>query len=135
MLATRLLNRSGRSVGVAMLVLATALLAGCNQVNELAAEAELLYDGAQSGTHSDTTSCDADGSIKGSGDITDGQVAVRVTDGDGTTMFQRTFDGEFSLPKQSLDGDSGDWTLSAARGGDDLLGDEFRGEYAFFLNC
>jgi hypothetical protein len=120
---------------MALASVVSATLAGCNEVNELAAEAELTYDGASSGSHSDATTCDADGDIKGDGVIMDGQVRIVVTDADGTRLFDQVYTDSFEIEPRDLDGDSGTWTVSAERSGDDLVGDEFRGEYAIFLNC
>lgn len=113
----------------------TVALAGCNQAKELVAEAEVMYDGGSNGSHSDTATCDADGDIRGNGDVQDGSVTITVEDSDGTELFQRTFDGSFDLSKQPITGDSGTWSISAVRTSDDVLGDQFAGEYAFFLNC
>lgn len=125
-------NRIPRNALTALVVTGAMLLAGCAG---LTAEASIDYDGASNGSHSDKADCDADGSITGSGDITDGSVQVTVEDADGTEMFTRTFSGSFDLDKTDLDGDAGTWTLEAVRRGDDLAGDEFNGEYEFHLDC
>lgn len=39
------------------------------------------------------------------------------------------------LPQVRLDGDSGTWTLSADRAGNDVVGDAFNGDDEFFLDC
>lgn len=113
-------------------VTAATLFAGCAG---LTAEASLEYDGASNGSHSDKADCDASGSVTGSGEITDGSVQVTVQDSDGTEMFSQSFSGPFDLDETGLDGDSGTWTLEAVRIGDDLAGDEFRGDYEFHLDC
>lgn len=128
-------NRASFPLIIVIASIASVVMAGCNEVNELAAEAEVIYDGAESGEQSDTTACDSDAEIKGDGTITDGEVRITVTDSDGTMAYDETFTDSFDIPAESLHGDSGDWTLSAERSGDDLLGDQFNGEYAVFLNC
>lgn len=119
------------------LIAGTAMLAlsGCTGVDDLTSEAELKYDGNESGSHSDKADCDAEGRISGAGDVNDGSVLVTVTDGDGTTLFSERYDGGIDLSSRDLNGDSGTWTLRAERAGDDVLGDEFSGDYGFFLNC
>lgn len=116
------------------LIAGTAMLAlsGCAG---LTSEADLAYDGNSNGSHSDSADCDADGAFNGSGSITDGSVRVTVTDSDGTTLFSESYSSSFTLAKQTLTGDSGEWTIKAQRSGDDVLGDAFRGDYDFFLNC
>lgn len=120
-----------------MIVAGTAMMAlsGCTAVDGLTAEAELTYDGSSNGDHSDRADCDAKGELSGAGDIHDGGVHVTVEDSDGTILFSQTFDGSFTLADTTLDGDSGAWTLHAIRGGDDVVGDEFGGEYQFYLDC
>lgn len=125
-------NPTHRHALAALVVTSALLLAGCAG---LTAEASIDYDGDQNGSHSDRADCDADGSITGSGDVTDGSVQVTVTDSEGNAVFTRTFSGPFELDKTSLDGHSGTWTLEADRSGDDLAGDEFHGEYEFHLDC
>ena len=97
------------------LIAGTAMLAlsGCTGVDDLTSEAELKYDGNESGSHSDKADCDAEGRISGAGDVNDGSVLVTVTDGDGTTLFSERYDGGIDLSSRDLNGDSGTWTLRA----------------------
>lgn len=113
----------------------TLALAGCTTVDGLTAEAEISYDGTQNGSHSDKAACDAEGKLTGRGDIQDGAVQITIRDGQDETVFERTFDSSFDLSGTRLDGHAGTWTLHAQRTGDDVLGDEFNGDYDVFLNC
>ena len=115
--------------GAAMLA-----LAGCAG-NALTAEAKLNYDGNENGSHSDKADCDADGSLAASGQVRDGSVRVTVTDGEGNQVYSESFDGAIDVSGARLDGDSGTWTLRAVRSGDDLVGDQFSGDYDFYLDC
>jgi hypothetical protein len=114
-------------------VFVAALLAGCTAG---AGEAlELSYEGTDSGTHDDSAECDDDATLVGTGNVEDGQVVLTVSDGSGDDVFTRTFDGGIDLEGEQLDGASGTWTVTAVRGGDDLVGDEFNGQYTFGLAC
>jgi len=114
-----------------------AALAGCmdDASRSLQAEATLDFDGQGNGTHSETGSCKDEGDIAGDGTLHDGRVTVRVTDVDGTELFERTFNANFDLAKETIRGDSGTWKVEATRGGDDLAGDQFNGKYTFRLYC
>lgn len=125
-------RRPDARILTALLALATLGLSGCAGFT---AEADLSFDGSGNGSHSDAADCDADGTVFGAGSITDGQVAVRVTDSEGNTLYSQVFDGDFDLSAQELTGHSGTWTLHATRGGDDLVGDPFRGDYELYLEC
>jgi hypothetical protein len=109
------------------------LLAGC--VGDSGGSAKLSYDGSGTGNHSDSTDCDKEGHLLGSGNIEDGSIHVSVTTDDGE-HYVRDFTGEFTLASQELTGQSGDWTLSVTRVGDSNLGlSDFRGSYSFTLTC
>lgn len=97
--------------------------------------ATLSYEGEQSGSHEERSDCDEDGQVTGSGRIEDGTLRVKITDGGGDEVWSKTFDGEVSLDSDSLNGASGEWTISADRSGNDLAGDEFNGQYTFNLSC
>src|SRR5687768_4010766 len=97
-------------------------LSGCAGVG---AEATLKYDGEANGTHTETTKCDDQGSIKGSGQVPDGDVVVKLSDSDGTVLHTQEFSGDFTLAKKTVSGTSGTWTLTATRTGDDIVGDAF----------
>ena len=109
------------------------LLAGC--VGDSGGSATVSYDGTGNGADEDSTSCDEDGTLVASGQVDSGQVDVRVTDGDGRTVFTRQFDGGANLEAQAIDGASGEWGLSAVRTSDTLLGEPFSGDYRFRLTC
>lgn len=53
----------------------------------------------------------------------------------GNDVFTRTFDGGIDLEGERMDGASGEWTVTATRSGDDLIGDEFNGQYTFGMTC
>lgn len=122
---------------VLILLGAAALLAGCADDADVdAGGASLEFNGEDSGTHSDTAEgCDDGGTLTGSGNIDDGSIQVTVTDGSGDEVFSRTYDDGVEAEGERLQGASGDWRLTVARSGDDLVGDPFRGQYAFTLAC
>lgn len=112
------------------------LVAGCMGNGDLRSDgATLSYDGEQSGAHQETADCDEDGRITGSGNVEDGTVSVTVTDGGGEELWSKSFDGAVDFDSASLSGASGTWTIKAERGGNDLAGDEFNGEYTFNISC
>ncbi len=100
-----------------------------------AGASNLSYDGQANGTHSDTATCDDQGSIKGSGTIPDGSVLITLKDSAGKQLFQQSFKESFTLAAKTVSGASGTWTLDAQRSGDDLVGDSFSGKYDFNLDC
>lgn len=111
----------------------TFLLAGC--VGDSGGSARLSYEGDNVGSHDDSSKCDKDAHLLGSGNIEDGSVRVTVTTDDGE-RFGRDFTGEFTLASQELNGQSGTWRLSATRTGDSNLGlSGFQGSYSFTLTC
>lgn len=122
---------------VLILLGAAALLAGCADDADVdAGGASLEFNGEDSGTHSDTAEgCDDEGTLAGSGNIDDGSILVTVTDGSGDEVFSKTYDGGIDGEGERLQGASGDWKLTVARSGDDLVGDPFRGRYTFTLTC
>lgn len=121
---------------ILILLGAAALLAGCADDSGVdASGASLDFDGRGSGSHEDSAKCDEDASLAGSGNIEDGSLEVTVTDGSGTVRFEETFDGGVEADAERMEGASGDWTLSIVRSGDDLVGDEFNGQYTFTLTC
>ena len=107
------------------------LLAGCTAGS--GADASVAFDGEGNGIDSDTADCNDDGTISGTGSITDGEVTVRVMNG-ANEIFQETYSGDIALDARALDGESGDWMIEATRSGDELL-DSFNGEYTFRLDC
>lgn len=122
------------------LILATlalaALLAGCaNDAGVDADAAHLEFEGQDSGSHSDTADCDDDATLTGTGNIEDGTIEVSVTDGSGSSQFRRTYDSGVDVEGERFDGASGEWRLTVMRAGDDLVGDQFSGQYAFTLAC
>lgn len=116
-----------------------ALLAGCagdGGVQSVDREtANVEFEGRDSGEHSDSAECDDDATLAGSGNIEDGNIQVTVTDGSGATRYQETYDGGVETDGERMEGASGSWTLTVVRSGDDVLGDEFNGQYAFTLTC
>lgn len=121
----------------ALLLVAFVALSGCQgKVGSIGAEASLDWPmGGGNGSHSETADCDDEGRLTGSGTVHDGVVFVKVTDSDGSAVYERDFDGSIGFSNQILKGDSGSWKIEATRSGNDLAGDEFHGEYAFHLNC
>lgn len=117
----------------AFALLSIAALSGC--IGDSGGSASVSFDGSGNGSHDDSTDCDSDGTLVASGQVDEGQVDVRVTDGDGATVFSRQFDGGANLDTEPLDGASGDWTIRAVRSSDSLLGTEFSGDYSFNLSC
>ena len=115
------------------LLLAVLALAGC--IGDSGGSAKVSYDGTGNGVDRDSTECDSDGTLVASGQVDEGQVDVRVTDGDGRPLFSRQFDGGANLDAQSLDGENGEWTITATRTSDSILGSPFSGDYAFRLSC
>lgn len=119
-----------------ILLAAAALLAGCADDSGLDADgASLEFEGRGSGSHEDSADCDDDATLAGSGNVEDGSIEVTVTDGSGAVKFEESFDGGIESEAERMQGASGDWTLSIVRAGDDLIGDEFNGQYAFTLTC
>lgn len=112
-----------------------ALLAGCADNASAHGAASLDFNGTGMGTHDDSAECDDDGTVTGTGNVDDGTLHVTVTDGDGKVQFDETYDGGVDASAEHMDGASGTWTLTATRVGDDLLGDEFKGQYEFTLAC
>jgi hypothetical protein len=116
-----------------LLLGAFALLAGC--VGDSGGSAKLSYDGSDIGTHNDSSDCDKDGHLLGSGSIERGSVQVSVTTDEGT-WYSGEFTGDFNLASQELTGQSGDWTLRVTRVGGTTLGlTGFDGSYSFTLTC
>lgn len=109
------------------------LLAGCTAGT--GDVTELSHEGVGSGNHEEKADCDDSGTLGGTGNVEDGTLVVTVTDGSGDEVFSRTFDGGIDVEGERLEGASGEWTLSATRSGDDLVGDEFNGQYTFGLTC
>jgi hypothetical protein len=109
------------------------VLAGC--IGDSGGAAKVSYDGTGNGVDEDSTKCDSDGTLVANGQVDQGQVDVRVTDGDGHPLFSRQFDGGANLETQALDGASGTWTIRAVRSSDTLLGAEFSGHFSFNLSC
>ena len=107
-------------------------LAGCTGSG---GDANLSYDGAADGTHSETAACDDQGTIKGSGNVLDGTVLITLRDSAGKQLFQQAFQDSFTLDSQTVSGASGTWKIDAQRSGDDLVGDSFSGKYDFRVNC
>ena len=119
-----------------ILLALAALLAGCADDADLDSEAATLdFEGQDSGTHSDTAECDEDATLAGTGTIEDGSIEVTVMDGSGTEQFSKTYDGGVDAEGERMEGSSGSWTLTVVRSGDDLVGDEFNGQYSFTLTC
>lgn len=120
-------------------VLAMSLLlfavpfAGC--IGDSGGSASVSFDGSGNGSHSDSSDCDDDGTVFGSGNVDAGQVTVRVTDGDGRQIYADTFDGGVNVETEGVDGASGEWDIVATRSSDTLLGTPFSGDYSFKLSC
>jgi FlaG/FlaF family flagellin (archaellin) len=118
---------------LAIAVVLAALVAGC--VGDSGGSAKLSYEGTSIGTHSDSSDCDKEGHLLGSGSIERGSVRVTVTTDDGE-RYGADFTGDFNLASQELTGQSGRWTLNAARiGGSNLGLSGFDGSYSFTMTC
>jgi hypothetical protein len=119
------------------LPLALVALAGCaGNTRELEVHTtSLSYDGNETGDHEKTGDCDQDGLFSGSGNIEDGRVHVELVDGKDNTVYDRTFDSDFSFASDAVAGQDGRWTVKADRQGNDLVGDQFKGSYSFTLTC
>lgn len=129
------MNLTSSLVLLGTLLVASAL-SGCAKSPEaLGADANLSFDGTGTGTHSENAKCDSDGRFGGNGHVTDGTVMITVTDADGTTLFSERYEGDFDVPARTLTGDEGMWKVEASRAANDLVGDDFSGRYAFFVNC
>ena len=109
------------------------ILAGC--VGDSGNKASVSFDGEGNGSHDDSTDCDSDGTVFANGEVDEGQVHLQVTDGDGTELYNEEFDGGINVDSEGLDGASGDWTISAVRTSDAVLGSPFNGDYTFRLAC
>lgn len=110
-----------------------ALVAGC--VGDSGGSAKLSYDGNDIGSHNDSSKCDKEGHLLGSGSISSGSVRVTVTTDDGE-RYGADFTDDFTLASQELTGQSGTWTLRATRSGDSNLGlSGFDGSYSFTMTC
>ncbi len=117
-----------------LLLTAVMALAGCSG-GTLGADASVTFDGNGSGSHSEEASCNDTGTLTGDGNVSDGRLEVTVSDGGGDEVFSQSFEGEFTLDPNELNGASGSWEITADRTGDDLAGDDFQGEYTFRLDC
>lgn len=117
-------------------VMVVGALSGCLGFGaDGGANAALTFDGEGAGEHSQAADCDDQGTIKGSGNIQDGEVVITLRDASGTRLFQQTFEGEFELTEKTVSGTSGDWNIHAQRRGNDVVGDTYSGSYGFFVNC
>lgn len=123
--------------GIILAMLTFVTLAGCmgDGGGAKVAAVNLEYDGSGSGDHEEKLNCDADGQVTGSGNVEDGRLTVTVRDGEGETIFDQTYDGEINFDSESVSGNEGEWTLRAERMADDVLGDDFQGNYSFTLAC
>src|SRR5688500_18111149 len=92
---------------LALIPVALLALAGC--IGDSGGSASVSFDGSGNGSHDDSADCDSDGTLVASGQVDQGQVDVRVTDGDGRAVFSRQFDGGANLDAEALDGASGTW--------------------------
>src|SRR5688572_5840904 len=114
-------------------LLSAMLLAGCSGSEEAAS---LSYEGDDVGSHNDSAECDGDGTLVASGHIDEGAVEVVVMDAQGETIYEETFNDDIDLDAEHLEGDKGDWELSATRVPDELLPEEaFDGEYDIRMTC
>lgn len=116
-------------------VLCAGLLVALSGCAGVGAETTLKFDGSGNGSHSEAPACDDQGKVKGSGSIADGDVMITLKDSSGDQLFRQTFKGDFTLDERTVSGASGTWDIHAQRGGDDLAGDAFSGNYAFHVNC
>lgn len=109
------------------------LLAGC--AGDSGGHANVSFNGSGNGSTEDSTHCDADGTILAHGTVDNGQVTIRVKDGDGREVYSKMYDGGFNVDTDKVAGASGSWKLTASRSSDTLLGSEFKGDYDVTLNC
>lgn len=113
-----------------------AVLVAASGCLAVGADAHLDYDGRGNGSHSETASCGDKGTIRTTGEVHDGRLTIRLTDSGDTEVFQKEFrNGSIEMTAVEARGDSGTWTLSASRSGDDLAGDSFNGNYQIRLDC
>lgn len=121
---------------IALASVLTIALAGCiNPAESIPAEADVTFDGTGNGDQSDKASCDSEATVNGNGDIQDGVLTVTIHDDQGETVFMKSYEGSFATGDIPLSGHSGTWTMEAERSANDVIGDDFSGSYAFFLNC
>ena len=121
--------------GKPLAVLPFLLLAVSGCIGDSGGSARVSYQGNENGSHDDSTTCDSDGTLTASANVREGQVDIRVTDGEGRALFSQQFDGGANLDAQALEGSSGTWRISAVRTSDSLLGTPFEGDYSFRLAC
>lgn len=137
--STSLLASNGRrmSIVLATVVVVSLAFAGCiGKDNQIETKAfNLAYDGSQSGNHESIGTCDSEGTLTGHGSIQDGNVRIQVRDGSGNTRFDKTFTEDFTIETQHTTGASGNWKISGERAGNDLLGDQFKGNYSITARC
>lgn len=127
---------SSRLAFLATTVAAAFALPGCfEEVETLGAEADLNFRGQGNGAHSESAECGDRIEVSGSGTIEDGVLELRLSDGEGTQIFSQEFSESFTLSKRAFTGHAGTWKIEATRGGNDLAGDEFNGDYSITLNC
>jgi hypothetical protein len=109
-----------------------AMVSGCTAAG---AAASVVFDGKGNGVNDDSAKCRDKGTLTGSGHVDDGQVTVRVTDGDGHELLSKTYQsGDIPVDAKGLAGNTGTWTVEATRSGSDLFSD-FNGHYTFRLDC
>ena len=109
------------------------LLAGC--VGDSGGKAHLGFDGTGNGQESDTTECDDDGTVVGTGQVDEGRLTIRVTDDGNRELYEQEFDGGLNVDSERVRGDGGTWRLEVVRAPDAILGAEFAGEYDVTLSC
>ena len=101
----------------------------------VALDLEIPFDGSGTGEDEKSGDCDSDAQLSATGDIDDGQLHVTVTDGSGDTVFDETYGPDDEFTSKGVNGNEGRWTLRVERMRDDVLGDDFKGNYVISLNC
>jgi hypothetical protein len=116
------------------LLLALAL-SGCSASNgpggqSASGHGSLAYNGASSGSHSNSFECSGSAEVDFSANLGSGSVSVTVKDSAGKTVYSKSYGGVGeSAESKSVTGASGTWQVSATRTSG------FSGQYAVSVSC
>lgn len=116
--------------------LSAVLFAGCTSDNSgdgqsAQGEGALAYNGASSGTQSDSFDCGGSADISVSANLGSGSLTFTVSDGAGKQVYSKSTSGagQIADSKEDVKGTSGTWTVKAVRGSG------FTGQYAAAVSC